>query len=103
MARKFEWMPFYIDSGISIDGNTVIAVDLSKKSLQEAELIAAQELECDKPVLIDAYCYYGFGCSGDGERLRDYWIVFEPTKNSFPVAVFATPETYEQLKRWYQI
>lgn len=49
MARKFdEWMPFYIDSGVSIDGNTLIAVDLSKKSLLEAESIAMQELECDK-------------------------------------------------------
>ena len=97
MSRKFEWMPFYIDC------NTIIAIDLSKKSLQEAESIAVEELVCDKPVLIDAYCYYGFGCDEEGERSRGYWITFEPTKNSFPVAVFAAPDTYKQLKRWYQI
>lgn len=97
MIRKFEWMPFYIDC------KTLIAVDLSKKSLQEAESIAVQELEYDKPVLIDAYCYYGFGCDETGERSSGYWIAFEPTKNSFPVAVFTTPDTYEQLKRWYWI
>lgn len=97
MIRKFEWMPFYIDC------KTLIAVDLSKKSLQEAESIAVQELEHDKPVLIDAYCYYGFGCDETGERSSGYWITLEPTKNSFPVAVFTTPDTYRQLKRWYQI
>lgn len=94
---KFEWMPFYIDC------NTLIAVDLKKKSLQEAESIAIEELECDKLVSIDAYAYYGFGCDEEGERSSGYWITFEPTKNSFPVTVFATPETHEYLKRWYQI
>lgn len=97
MKRKFEWSSFFID------GNTIIAIDLSKKSLQEAESIAINELECDKPVLIDAYCYYGFGCDEEGERSSGYWMTFEPTKNSFPVAAFATPDTYEQLKRWYHI